>query len=183
MHAQSRIDLAPRACRTLASITTARFVAATHALEVLTHESEHLAGADGIDDEARTDCYAAQRLALTARLLGRPAAEASTMGRFYLAFGQPGLPSQYRSRECRNGGRFDLRPNDDVANVSTISGSKTQTVVLGPGSERDAAEWWRPLGLVVLLGLFAVPVTYLVLWRTAFGLRLRACGENPVAAE
>jgi simple sugar transport system permease protein len=35
----------------------------------------------------------------------------------------------------------------------------------------------------VLLGVVAVPVTYLVLWRTAFGLRLRACGENPVAAE
>ncbi len=35
----------------------------------------------------------------------------------------------------------------------------------------------------VLLGIVAVPVTYLVLWRTAFGLRLRACGENPVAAE
>jgi len=35
----------------------------------------------------------------------------------------------------------------------------------------------------VLLGIVAVPATYLVLWRTAFGLRLRACGENPVAAE
>jgi ABC-type uncharacterized transport system permease subunit len=35
----------------------------------------------------------------------------------------------------------------------------------------------------VLLGVVAVPLTYLVLWRTAFGLRLRACGENPVAAE
>ncbi|MEV5956926.1 ABC transporter permease [Streptomyces sp. NPDC051987] len=28
-----------------------------------------------------------------------------------------------------------------------------------------------------------VPVTWWVLWRTAFGLRLRSCGENPVAAE
>jgi len=28
-----------------------------------------------------------------------------------------------------------------------------------------------------------VPVTYLVLWRTRFGLRVRSCGENPVAAE
>nr|WP_281689414.1 ABC transporter permease [Pseudonocardia thermophila] len=35
----------------------------------------------------------------------------------------------------------------------------------------------------VLLGALAVPVTYLLLWRTAFGLRLRSCGENPVAAE
>jgi simple sugar transport system permease protein len=28
-----------------------------------------------------------------------------------------------------------------------------------------------------------VPAAYLVLWRTAFGLRLRSCGENPAAAD
>jgi simple sugar transport system permease protein len=28
-----------------------------------------------------------------------------------------------------------------------------------------------------------VVLTYFVLWRTAFGLRLRSCGESPVAAE
>jgi len=28
-----------------------------------------------------------------------------------------------------------------------------------------------------------VPVSYLLLWRSRFGLRLRSCGENPVAAE
>ncbi|WEO95708.1 ABC transporter permease [Streptomyces sp. FXJ1.172] len=28
-----------------------------------------------------------------------------------------------------------------------------------------------------------VPLTWWVLWRTSFGLRLRSCGENPVAAE
>ena len=31
--------------------------------------------------------------------------------------------------------------------------------------------------------MLLVPATYLVLWRTAFGLRLRSCGENPYAAE
>lgn len=36
---------------------------------------------------------------------------------------------------------------------------------------------------VVVLGFALVPLTYLVLWRTRFGLRLRSCGENPVAAE
>ena len=113
VYSQSRIDLSPEVCRTLASIGSASFVEATHALEVLTHESEHLVGTDGIDDEAKTDCYASQRLALTARLLGRPAAEASRMGAFYLRYQQPGLPPQYRSRECRNGGRFDLRRHDD----------------------------------------------------------------------
>jgi simple sugar transport system permease protein len=37
-----------------------------------------------------------------------------------------------------------------------------------------------PLAIIAIL---LVPVSYLVLWRTRFGLRLRSCGENPVAAE
>jgi ABC-type uncharacterized transport system permease subunit len=36
---------------------------------------------------------------------------------------------------------------------------------------------------LVVLGFLLVPASYYVLWRTRFGLRLRSCGENPVAAE
>jgi ABC-type uncharacterized transport system permease subunit len=36
---------------------------------------------------------------------------------------------------------------------------------------------------LVVLGFVLVPASYLLLWRTRFGLRLRSCGENPVAAE
>lgn len=36
---------------------------------------------------------------------------------------------------------------------------------------------------VVLLGVALVPISYAILWRTAFGLRLRSAGESPVAAE
>ncbi|MFF5426073.1 MULTISPECIES: ABC transporter permease [unclassified Streptomyces] len=39
------------------------------------------------------------------------------------------------------------------------------------------------LSLVTILAVLLVIGTYFVLWRTAFGLRLRSCGENPVAAE
>jgi len=39
------------------------------------------------------------------------------------------------------------------------------------------------LSLLTLLAIALVPLSYLLLWRTAFGLRLRSCGENPVAAE
>ncbi|OZM77643.1 ABC transporter permease [Pseudonocardia sp. MH-G8] len=39
------------------------------------------------------------------------------------------------------------------------------------------------LNPLVILGFLLVPVSYLVLWRSRFGLRLRSCGENPVAAE
>ncbi len=36
---------------------------------------------------------------------------------------------------------------------------------------------------VLLLSILLVIATYVVLWHTRFGLRLRSCGENPVAAE
>src|SRR3954462_7243614 len=39
------------------------------------------------------------------------------------------------------------------------------------------------MGLLTLLAVLLVPVSYLLLWRTAFGLRLRSCGENPAAAD
>ncbi len=39
------------------------------------------------------------------------------------------------------------------------------------------------IGLLTLLAVLLVPVSYLILWRTAFGLRLRSCGENPAAAD
>src|SRR3954471_13434519 len=35
------------------------------------------------------------------------------------------------------------------------------------------------VGLLTLFAVLLIPISYLILWRTAFGLRLRACGENP----
>ncbi|MFF5702361.1 ABC transporter permease [Streptomyces sp. NPDC012794] len=39
------------------------------------------------------------------------------------------------------------------------------------------------LSLLTIVAVLLIPATWWVLWRTAFGLRLRSCGENPVAAE
>ncbi|MGW4896289.1 ABC transporter permease [Kitasatospora sp. NPDC004240] len=39
------------------------------------------------------------------------------------------------------------------------------------------------VSVVVLLAAALIVMTYFVLWRTTFGLRLRSCGENPTAAE
>ncbi|MFD3548061.1 ABC transporter permease [Streptomyces sp. NPDC058655] len=39
------------------------------------------------------------------------------------------------------------------------------------------------LSPLTLIAVLLIPGTWWVLWRTAFGLRLRSCGENPVAAE
>jgi ABC-type uncharacterized transport system permease subunit len=39
------------------------------------------------------------------------------------------------------------------------------------------------VGVLTLIAILLVPISYVVLWRTAFGLRLRSCGENPAAAD
>jgi ABC-type uncharacterized transport system permease subunit len=39
------------------------------------------------------------------------------------------------------------------------------------------------VGILTVLAVLLIPLSYLLLWRTAFGLRLRACGENPAAAD
>lgn len=39
------------------------------------------------------------------------------------------------------------------------------------------------LSLLTVLALALVPLSWFLLWRTAFGLRLRSVGENPAAAE
>jgi len=39
------------------------------------------------------------------------------------------------------------------------------------------------LSPITLIAIVLLPVSFFVLWRTPFGLRLRACGENPWAAE
>jgi ABC-type uncharacterized transport system permease subunit len=39
------------------------------------------------------------------------------------------------------------------------------------------------VGLLTLVAVLLVPLSYFILWRTAFGLRLRSCGENPWAAD
>ncbi len=39
------------------------------------------------------------------------------------------------------------------------------------------------LNVFTIFALLLIPLTWFVLWRTPFGLRLRSCGENPTAAE
>ncbi|MBC6464681.1 ABC transporter permease [Actinomadura alba] len=39
------------------------------------------------------------------------------------------------------------------------------------------------LSALTVIAIALIPLTWFVLWRTAFGLRVRSCGENPYAAE
>ncbi|MCW2880076.1 MAG: inner-rane translocator [Sphaerisporangium sp.] len=41
----------------------------------------------------------------------------------------------------------------------------------------------QEVSLFTIVAVLLVPLSFYVLWRTAFGLRLRSCGERPVAAE
>ncbi|WP_156723192.1 ABC transporter permease [Streptomyces apocyni] len=45
------------------------------------------------------------------------------------------------------------------------------------GALTTRLSWLSVLAIVLLVA------TYFILWRSAFGLRLRSCGENPIAAE
>ncbi len=39
------------------------------------------------------------------------------------------------------------------------------------------------VGVLTVIAVLMIPAAYLILWQTAFGLRLRSCGENPAAAD
>jgi ABC-type uncharacterized transport system permease subunit len=74
-------------------------------------------------------------------------------------------------------------PRGSVPGVSALDGIESKHWFL----LSDVAGLLRGLltdvSALTLLAVVLVPVTYYLLWRTAFGLRLRSCGENPHAAE
>lgn len=81
------------------------------AVNVLTHESYHLAGHR---NESAVQCYAMQRNAEAARLLGANAQQANALARFVYEHVYPALPQEYRSAACHDGGPYDLRPSSPV---------------------------------------------------------------------
>ena len=81
------------------------------AVATLAHEAIHLRG---ILDEAVTECYAVQHLALAAQRLGATPAQAQNLALLHWETGTPQMPDQYRSRDCGEGDKLDLRPDDPV---------------------------------------------------------------------
>jgi hypothetical protein len=108
-HATFRIHLAPGPCRGLAEvregITTPERVA--EPVQVLAHEIEHLR-APGYEYEV--ECRALQRMVGVAGWLGVKPAMARALADWYWREWYPSMPDEYRSDECRSGGRLDLRP-------------------------------------------------------------------------
>jgi hypothetical protein len=98
----------PEACTDQADCL--KVVEATFALETVTHESYHLLG---YRNEAQVECYGMQSLWYVAHKLGAPVAEAQALARFYADEVYPqrrrSTPA-YWSAQCRDGGKYDLRP-------------------------------------------------------------------------
>jgi hypothetical protein len=78
------------------------------AVHVLAHESEHLAG---FIDEAVAECRSVQTTEQAAVLLGSTAAQARALAVRYASEVYPRMPDDYRSDQCRDGGRMDLHPD------------------------------------------------------------------------
>jgi hypothetical protein len=79
------------------------------AVHTLAHETWHL---HGIQDEAKTECYALQTTAQAAQLFGASPAAAQATAKYAYARFYPNLPDEYRQAPCGNGGPLDLRPTD-----------------------------------------------------------------------
>lgn len=81
-----------------------------NALETVSHESYHLLG---YANEAQVECYGMQSLWFVASKLGARAAEAETLAQYYATRLYPNRRVQspaYWSAQCRDGGKYDLRP-------------------------------------------------------------------------
>lgn len=75
-------------------------------LSIVVHEALH---ANGIDDEAMTQCYAVQLVPLAARSLGLAEGAAAALGRSALSFSRRSVPEDYwDARRCKDGEAWDL---------------------------------------------------------------------------
>ena len=83
---------------------------AAFALATVTHESYHLLG---YRNEAQVECYGMQSIWYAATKLGATAAEGQRLARFYATALYPQRRTEtpaYWSAQCRDGGKYDLRP-------------------------------------------------------------------------
>jgi hypothetical protein len=82
-------------------------VALAKSLEVIAHESAHVAG---FLNEAAAECYGMQSIRNAAVELGRTARDGHYLAELYWKRWYRWNRPEYRSSECRNGGALDLRP-------------------------------------------------------------------------
>jgi hypothetical protein len=112
-------DLSPETCAALRHLGRVDFgciergdctykqFKAAWAVHTLAHESFHLRG---FASEAVTECYALQNTAFVAERLGLATQTAKNVQRWVYVKGYPNEPEEYRTADCTDGGRLDLRP-------------------------------------------------------------------------
>src|SRR4051812_11363509 len=100
------LDRVDFSCIARGSCTFKQFKSA-YAAKTLAHESFHLRG---IQSEATAECYALQNTAFVAERRGVDSTTARSLQTWVYLKAYPNLPDEYRSAECRDGGRLDLRP-------------------------------------------------------------------------
>jgi hypothetical protein len=113
------VQLAPNECAVLKLLRTSRSPVwkwkhpegLAWSAYVLAHESVHVAG---YRSEKKATCWGLQRVEELARALERTKEEGRYLANLAWKTWYPRARPSYRSRECRNGGRLDLRPNSDI---------------------------------------------------------------------
>jgi hypothetical protein len=102
----------PRTCQDSACLS--RVESAALALATVSHESYHLLG---YTNEAQVECYGMQSIWYVANRLGATVAESQAIASFYATQMYPERRTQtpaYWSPDCRNGGKYDLRPQSSA---------------------------------------------------------------------
>ena len=113
------VNLAPNECAVLKLLRTGRASVRdwrnpeglAWSVYVLAHESVHV---QGERSEKKAACWGLQRVEETAIELGRTPAEARYLANLAWRDAYRRSPTAYRSPECRDGGRLDLRPRSHV---------------------------------------------------------------------
>jgi len=120
-HPADVTDLKHSVCSWLASLPGGNVAHAATAVEVLAHESYHLAG---YSDEATAECYALQTMPFVAQQFGATPQQTRTWVAYSFAR-YPSLSEEYVSPDCVPGGRLDLRSPSSIwpAHAQTTSPS------------------------------------------------------------
>jgi hypothetical protein len=112
------VEFSPEICAALTALADGAPVRSSEspeafawALSSLAHEAVH---ASGVLREAEAECYGIQSIRRASMLLGRTSAEGQYLAALYWKRWYRWHDRAYRSAECRNGGRLDVRRATNV---------------------------------------------------------------------
>ncbi|MGZ4396338.1 MAG: hypothetical protein ACXVZ2_13360 [Gaiellaceae bacterium] len=109
-HPAGHTDLKRQVCGWLARLPGGSVANAATAVEVLAHESYHLAG---FQDEATAECYALQTMPYVAQQFHATSQQIRTWVAYSFAR-YPSMPEEYVSPDCTPGGRLDLHSSESI---------------------------------------------------------------------